>query len=124
MSKGNTPKIVRYKLEDLPPGKTDWARVKAMTEEEINAAALSDPDNPPMTPEELAQLRPMDWPKRLREHLGMTQEEFAATYRIPVGTLRDWEQNRSRPDAPARALLLAIERDPRAMRKLLAAAAE
>lgn len=124
MSKGNTSKIVRYKLEDLPPGKTDWARVKAMTEEEINAAALSDPDNPPMTPEELAQLRPTGWPKRLREHLGMTQEEFAAAYRIPVGTLRDWEQSRSWPDAPARALLLAIERDPKRMKKLLAAAAE
>jgi putative transcriptional regulator len=34
--------------------------------------------------------------------------------------LRDWEQLRSIPDAPARALLLAIERDPEAMRRLLA----
>ena len=34
--------------------------------------------------------------------------------------LRDWEQHRSIPDAPARALLLAIERDPEVMRRLLA----
>jgi putative transcriptional regulator len=34
--------------------------------------------------------------------------------------LCDWEQHRSALDAPARALLLAIERDPEAMRRLLA----
>ncbi len=121
MSKDSTSKIVRYKREELKPGKADWARLRAMTEEEINAAALSDPDNPPMTPEELAEMRPAGWPKQLRERLEMTQDEFAATFRVPVGTLRDWEQRRSWPDAPARALLLAIERDPKRMKKLLAA---
>jgi len=34
--------------------------------------------------------------------------------------LRDWEQRRSTPDAPARALLLAVERNPKVMRRLLA----
>jgi putative transcriptional regulator len=123
MSNPNTPKIVRYTRDNLPPGKTGWARIKAMTEDEINAAALSDPDAQPMTPEELAQMRPVGWPKRLRETLAMTQEEFAAAFRVPVGTLRDWEQRRSWPDAPARALLLAIERDPKRMKKLLASEA-
>jgi putative transcriptional regulator len=33
--------------------------------------------------------------------------------------LRDWEQHQSNPDAPARALLLAIECDPERMRQLL-----
>ena len=36
--------------------------------------------------------------------LSLTQDEFAATYRIPVGTLLDWEQRRKMPDATARAL--------------------
>ena len=49
----------------------------------------------------------------------MTQVEFAEAFHLPVTTLRDWEQRRSTPDAPARALLLAIERDPEVMRKLL-----
>ncbi len=40
--------IVRRKLGDKHVGKTDWARVEAMTEEEIEAAAWSDPDNLPM----------------------------------------------------------------------------
>lgn len=108
--------------DSLP--ETDWAQVDAMTEEEIHAAALSDPDAQPLP------LPGGDWTgltripnvKRLREGLGMTQEEFAATYRIPVGTLRDWEQRRKSPDATARTYLMVIERDPKAVASLLNAA--
>jgi hypothetical protein len=32
-------------------GQTDWARIDAMTEEEIEQNALSDPDNQPLTDE-------------------------------------------------------------------------
>lgn len=92
-----------------PPIKTntDWAAVAALTDEQIHAAALSDPDAQPLpmgTEEELAKLGLIRIPnvKRLRESIGLTQEAFAAAYRIPVGTLRDWEQGRKRPDAPAR----------------------
>jgi putative transcriptional regulator len=53
--------------------------------------------------------------------LGLTQEEFAERYRIPVGTLRDWEQRRKRPDAPARAYLEVISRDPERVAELLVA---
>jgi hypothetical protein len=45
-------------IPHVSAGGTDWARLKAMTEEEIEANALADPDNPPMTPEELARMRP------------------------------------------------------------------
>jgi uncharacterized protein (DUF4415 family) len=41
-------RIVRRKLSELRNGKTDWARVDAMTEEEIDAAARSDPDAQPV----------------------------------------------------------------------------
>ncbi len=50
--------------------------------------------------------------KQLRESLAMTQAEFARTYRLAVGTLRDWEQGRYPPEGPARALLAAIARMP------------
>jgi putative transcriptional regulator len=107
---------------------TDWARVEAMTEEELMAAALSDPDSQPIprgTEEELAKLGLIPIPnvKRLRERLGMSQEAFAARYRIPVGTLRDWEQCRKFPDAPARAYLTVIARDPETVAGLLGEAA-
>jgi uncharacterized protein (DUF4415 family) len=51
--------IVRCSLADAGNGRTDWDRVLNMTEEEIEANALSDPDNPPLTDEELAAMVPM-----------------------------------------------------------------
>lgn len=58
--------------------------------------------------------------KAIRRATGKTQNEFAATYHIPVGTVRDWEQGRRVPDAPAKALLAIIARDPQAVERLLA----
>lgn len=49
----------------------------------------------------------------------LTQEEFSARYHIPVGTLRDWEQGRSEPDAPAKAYLKVIAADPEGVAKSL-----
>jgi putative transcriptional regulator len=61
--------------------------------------------------------------KKLRDRLGLTQEAFALRYGIPVGTLRDWEQGRKRLDAPARAYLLVIEKNPQAVAEMLGPAA-
>jgi putative transcriptional regulator len=119
MSKKSTSKVVRHSRETLPPDRTDWARLDAMTDEEAMAAALADADAQPLTPESLARLRRVPQVKPLRRRLGMTQAEFARAFHLPLTTLRDWEQRRSTPDAPARALLLAIERDPETMRRLL-----
>jgi putative transcriptional regulator len=57
--------------------------------------------------------------RTLRRALGLTQEEFALRYRIPLGTLRDWEQGRTQPDQPARAYLAVIARDPEHVRRAL-----
>jgi len=102
------------------PTKTDWARLEAMTEEEIEANALSDPDNPPLTDEELARMRPAPNPRRIRERLKLTQEQFAARFEIPLGTLRDWEQGAGYPDSAARTLLRVIDKDPDAVITALA----
>ena len=51
--------------------------------------------------------------KAIRRSLRMSQQRFAATYRIPLATLKNWEQGRRHPDAPAAAYLLAIRRRPR-----------
>ena len=87
------------------------------------AAASTEPDAKPLTAKELARMRRVSRVKALRQRLGMTQEAFAQAFHLPLSTLRDWEQRRSTPDAPARALLLAIERDPKAMKRLLAGTA-
>ena len=120
MSKTGTTRVTVKHGEKLPRGNTDWARLDAMTDEEVRAAALSDPDAQPLGPERLARMRRVSRVKVLRQRLGMTQAEFAEAFHLPITTLRDWEQRRSTPDAPARALLLAIERNPKVMRRLLA----
>ena len=68
--------ITRVTLDpDNPPkGKTDWEQVDAMTEEEIQAAALSDPGAQPVTPEELEEFKPVTDAKAIRE--GMNLSEF------------------------------------------------
>ena len=123
MSKTGTTRVTVKPGEPSPRGETDWARVSAMTDEEVLAAASADPDAEPLGPEELAKMRRISPVKALRQRLGMTQVEFAEAFRLPISTLRDWEQRRSTPDAPARALLQAIEREPETMRRLLSQAA-
>jgi putative transcriptional regulator len=79
---------------------------------QIEAAAANDRDNPPLTSAQLEQLRRVPRVKTLRRALGLTQEEFAARYQIPLGTLRDWEQGRTEPDQAASAYLKVIAHDP------------
>ena len=95
--------------------RTDWKRLYAMTEEEIEAGALSDPDNPPLTDEELARFHRVPNPKAIRQKLNMTQEQFSETFNLPIGTLRDWEQHLHEPDAASRSYLRVIARNPAAV---------
>jgi putative transcriptional regulator len=60
--------------------------------------------------------------KAIRTRLDMTQEEFAGRFGFSVNTLRHWEQGSRRPEGPARAYLLVIERAPKAVQKALQAA--
>lgn len=58
--------ITRRSLADRRKGKTDWARVRRMSEAEIERAAAEDLDNPPWTEEELRAaelLMPSEEPK-------------------------------------------------------------
>jgi putative transcriptional regulator len=96
--------------------------MRPMTDEEIAAASAADPDAQPMTAEQLRSARRVPRVKTLRRALGLTQEEFATRYHIPLGTLRDWEQGRSEPDQPARAYLRAIAGDPVAVSRALESA--
>lgn len=57
--------------------------------------------------------------RKLREHLGLSQDEFAARYLLPKRTLQEWEQHRREPSEPARVLLFAISRDPQGLERAL-----
>ncbi len=57
--------------------------------------------------------------RAIREHLHMSQSEFAEAYRIPLATLQGWEQGRRAPDATASAYLNVIARLPNEARAAL-----
>jgi putative transcriptional regulator len=101
--------------------KFDWSRADAMTDEQVHAAAMQDPDARPMTDAEWDAAPKVPRAKTLRRALGLTQEEFSARFQIPLGTLRDWEQGKAEPDQSARAYLRAIAGDPTAVQRALQA---
>lgn len=105
----------------MPPH--DWSRFDAMTPEERHAAALADPDAQPLTEADMARMKPIPRVSIIRRALRLSQEEFSQRFRIPLGTLRDWEQGRKEPDAAARAYLVVIARNPEAVREALDPAA-
>jgi putative transcriptional regulator len=82
-------------VKKISAAKHDWRRLDAMTEAERHAAALSDPDNRPLAEADMKRMKRTPRAKIIRRALGLSQEDFAARYRIPLGTLRDWEQGRA-----------------------------
>jgi putative transcriptional regulator len=107
-------------MHDGKTTETDWTALDAITDAEAVANALADADNPPAGGEQLAPSRRMPQVRVIRRALGLTQEDFAARYHIPLGTLRDWEQGRTEPDQPARAYLKVIATDPAGTARALA----
>jgi putative transcriptional regulator len=109
--------LIRHRsgVEPKPVDRTDWERVKRMTDEEIEAAALADPDAQPLTDAELSQAFRPGALRELRGRLGLSQAEFAKRFRIELCTLQDWEQARRVPDDIARTYLRIIERNPDAV---------
>ena len=54
----------------------------------------------------------------VRRKMGLSQAQFATKFGFP-GTLRNWEQGRSHPDAPTRVLLAVIAKHPEAVEDVL-----
>ena len=57
--------------------------------------------------------------KVIREAANVSQGDFARLIGINVRTLQNWEQNRSRPTGPARALLKIVASNPKSAIKAL-----
>ncbi len=98
--------------------KIDRAKIDATLEADIRRQMIEDGQDPDRN---LSDFTPVVPPQVLRKHLGMTQAEFARALRIPLSTLRNWEQGRVLPDPAARSLLTIVARNPKAALKALAA---
>ena len=97
------------------------ARLDAMTDDEITAAALTDPDAQPWTEEQLAKAKPV-WSARIkviRLKLKMSQSAFAEAFGFPLRTLQEWEQGRAEPPEAILSYLRVIEREPETVMRAL-----
>ncbi len=57
--------------------------------------------------------------RRTRADLGLSQMEFASRFRVPVGTLRDWEQARATAPDFAIAYVRVIAQHPDLVAKVV-----
>jgi putative transcriptional regulator len=93
------------------------AKIAATTEADIRRHMKEDDQQEV----DVATFAPVVPPQWLRERLGMTQAAFARALRIPLSTLRNWEQGRVLPDPAARSLLALVAKNPKAALRALAA---
>ena len=92
-------------------------KIAATTEADIRRHMSEDGDDE----SDFADFAPVIPPRVLRKKLQMTQIEFARALRIPLATLRNWEQGRVLPDPAARSLLTIVAKNPRAALRALTA---
>jgi putative transcriptional regulator len=109
--------IVRMTLEEVmaTPSRRDRAKIDATTEADIRRHMIEDGEDPdaPLPKQDMIM------PAFIRARLGMSQREFAATFGIPVATLRNWEQNRVAMDPATISLFRIIANEPKAAMRAL-----
>ena len=112
--------IVHRTLEQIRrmKPKTDRMKIKKTTDTDIRRHMIEDEQG---REGDLSSFAPVIPPKILRKHLGMTQSEFSKALRIPLSTLRNWEQGRVLPDPAACSLLTIVAKNPKIALKARAA---
>ena len=91
--------------------------------EETMIAIPADPNDPEDRDVSVAGLKRAHMGRRfrvLRHRLGVTQEQFAQTYGIPVTSLRQYEMARYMPPPAVRAYLKVIEAEPEVVKRVMA----
>ncbi len=104
-------KTVRASLDPanpaaLPKGRVDKRRLDATTESDIARQQRAD-----------AAERMRDaakFTRRVRNRLGLTQQEFSRRIDVSLDTIRNWEQGKRCPTGAAKALLKVLDKAPEA----------
>lgn len=81
--------------------------------------AQADPENPPLTEQQLNRMALAREVRLVREKTGLSQSQFAVRFHIGLARLRDFEQARSEPDFIVRVFLRMIQEDPRKADRLI-----
>jgi putative transcriptional regulator len=83
--------IVRYTPDPANPpimSAATTARLEAMTDEEITAAAESAPDTPPLTDQEITRIPAIRIARTARMRTGLTPAPFAGAFAVNLSRLR------------------------------------
>lgn len=114
---------VRMTLEQALHRKSevDWEKIRATSEAEIRQQQIED-DGDPDAEIDPASVRVVASSRSVRTKLGLSQPQFADLIRVPVATIRNWEQGRVMPDASAKTLLAILWLEPEASMRALRAA--
>ncbi len=99
--------ITTFWLDPNNPPKTDWSAVAKLTDDEIHAAALSDPDAQPATAEQLAHARRTLSARLIRKKFGLTQEQFARRFGLRLELVQGWENKSIIPETVRRVVAAA-----------------
>ena len=89
-----------------PKGRINAARVDATTEAELAAQQTSDDAD--------AMQDAAKYARRVRQRLGLTQQELSRRIDVSLETIRNWEQGKRSPTGAAKALLRVLDRAPEA----------
>ena len=108
-----TPELVKQATDQ-----TDWTAQDTLSYGDIARQIDSSPDAASVLTDAETTASIV---RTVRKHLGISQTAFAARDHIPIGLLRDWEQARKHPDAPALAYLRVIAKEPDMRARALAA---
>lgn len=109
--------LVRKTLEQArADARIDQERLRATTEDDIRRYMIEDGEDPDAPPE---SWHPVISPAAIRVRLNLTQGEFAKSLKVPVKTLRNWEQGRTSLDPAVRSLLALVNDDPERAFKVL-----
>ena len=92
----------------------DMEKIRATTEADIRRYMVEDGYDPDADMEFKPNLV-----AQARQALGMTQQQMADLTKIPIATLRNWEQNRTHPDATATAFFLLLKKIPKQAKEAL-----
>lgn len=119
----NTPEAARILMKRHAPLRTSHAVLTEMLEKGVGyilVPVVEDFDALRAELEAIGVIAKVHAPMKIsarevREDTGLSQEAFALRYGLDVSTLRNWEQDRSEPDAAATTLLWTIARNPSAV---------
>jgi putative transcriptional regulator len=108
---------IRKSLSDikLARPKIDSDKMRETSETEILAHSIADGENGDFDASAFA----LNYVRFARAKLELSQSELADLTKIPIGSIRNWEQGRTKPDAAASALFKLLANNPKQNARIL-----